>query len=464
MTEHLLPFIQSLGVRLYYILFLISFLESTAFTGIIVPGETLVVIAGFMAHQGYIGLLPLLIWVGAGTILSYPCGYLLGRYLGADYYRRHRRILFLRERHFDRVYQVFARHGGKTIIFSRLFGFLRALAPFAAGMAQMPFGRFLAFSLAGGVVWTLVFVLLGYFLGESWALAEKWMGRAGLFLLFLALAVAFFLWLYRRLVKEQDRIFAFFREWGDTLRGRFPALFRFIEERLSPRAVLGLHLTLGFLLTAALAAVFAILAANLVPDRPLEELDRIILQYVLVFRHAWVDAFMLTLTGLGSAPFFSLASLVVGAFLLGRKRYDYLVTFLSALVGGSALVFIFKQAIGRVRPDVTTLIGPAYEFSFPSGHAMMSILFYGMAVYFAVRESRSWRLGVSLFLAAGFLVTLIGLSRIYLHAQYFSDVLAGFTGGLLWLTICLTGLEIYQRQAEAGRPVTPSFPPPPGNV
>ncbi|MEK7399739.1 MAG: phosphatase PAP2 family protein, partial [Candidatus Poribacteria bacterium] len=85
-------------------------------------------------------------------------------------------------------------------------------------------------------------------------------------------------------------------------------------------------------------------------------------------------------------------------------------------------------------------------FSFPSGHAMLSMVFYGMVSYFIIRQIRQWKFRLLVVVAMGFVIFLIGFTRIYLQVHYLSDVIAGFAGGLFWLTICVTGLEIYRKR------------------
>jgi undecaprenyl-diphosphatase len=80
---------------------------------------------------------------------------------------------------------------------------------------------------------------------------------------------------------------------------------------------------------------------------------------------------------------------------------------------------------------------------------MMSVIFYGMLAYLFIRRTHSWRLQVFAVSAAGLIVFLIGFSRIYLGVHYPSDVLAGYAGGLFWLTVSITGLETYKRFSAA---------------
>ena len=84
-------------------------------------------------------------------------------------------------------------------------------------------------------------------------------------------------------------------------------------------------------------------------------------------------------------------------------------------------------------------------WSFPSNHVLVSVVFYGILLYLLIRSIRSRRSQIWAVLGVGSLLLLIGLSDMYLQRAYLSDVVAGYAGGLLWLTICVTGLETYKR-------------------
>ena len=129
-----------------------------------------------------------------------------------------------------------------------------------------------------------------------------------------------------------------------------------------------------------------------------------------------------------------------------KKRLDYLATYLFLIGGGSVLVFALKMVIHRQRPVSETPLIHVGGWSFPSGHALMSVVFYGFITYLLFRRTESWRLRLFVIMAAGFIIFLVGLSRIYLQVHYLSDVLAGYMGGLFWVSICITGLEIYRKR------------------
>ncbi len=136
----ILNIISALGNWGYALLFLAPFLESSAFIGVLVPGETVVVLAGFLASHGYLELGYCMIVIALGAILGDSTGYALGKAFGREYFSRHERLFLFRRKHLQKVEGYFARHGGKTVFWARFAHLLRALTPFAAGMSAMPYG------------------------------------------------------------------------------------------------------------------------------------------------------------------------------------------------------------------------------------------------------------------------------------------------------------------------------------
>jgi membrane protein DedA with SNARE-associated domain len=190
--------LERLGARLgawtYPVVGVLAFLETSAFVGLIAPGELAVVFGGFVAGQGKIDpfVLWLIVWLCAAGGDS--TGYLFGRRLGRGWALRYGEGFGVTQERFDAVERFFRRHGGKTIIIGRFIGFVRALAPFVAGASRVPYGRFLAASLVGSAAWSAVFVALGYVFWRSFhrALDIAKQGNIG-FLVFAALvALAIF--------------------------------------------------------------------------------------------------------------------------------------------------------------------------------------------------------------------------------------------------------------------------------
>jgi undecaprenyl-diphosphatase len=198
MLEYLLDLVARLGHWSYLVIGLAAALECAAFAGLLVPGESLVLASGFLAHRGVLGVDSVIAAAGLGAILGDNVGYQLGAHLGRGWLVRHGRRLGVTERRVSRAERFFARHGPKAVFVGRFVGFARALVPFLAGASRMSYRRFLIYDTLGAALWTVGFVLLGYVLGASWRVAERWVGRVGLFLGIPAALTVLVLWLIRR--------------------------------------------------------------------------------------------------------------------------------------------------------------------------------------------------------------------------------------------------------------------------
>src|SRR5438876_380376 len=137
-----------------------------------------------------------------------------------------------------------------------------------------------------------------------------------------------------------------------------------------------------------------------------------------------------------------------------------LVGWLAAFAGGGLLDVVLKLLIRRPRPPGAAAFLQHFSWSFPSGHAMASLIGYGMLAYVLTLlwiHRRSAQIAV--VLGAALLIIAIGFSRLYLGVHYFSDVVGGYAAGVLWLSACISGLEV-ARGWRAGLPsVAPSQAP-----
>lgn len=179
MIDWLADVVWRIGAWTYVLIFAGATLESAAFLGFLVPGETLVILAGVLVAAEVLDLPQALAVAIGGAVLGDSIGYEMGRHLGRPWLERHGARFGVGRRRLQRVDDLFARHGGKAVLLGRMVGFVRAFAPFVAGSARMRYSRFLVFNVAGAVIWGVAFVTLGYVLGASWWIAEKWLGRFG---------------------------------------------------------------------------------------------------------------------------------------------------------------------------------------------------------------------------------------------------------------------------------------------
>jgi membrane protein DedA with SNARE-associated domain len=160
----------------YPVLFLGVLLENA---GVPVPGETAVLIAGFLASPAGGGRLNVGVVIAltfAAAVLGDNFGFWLGHRFARPRLRRGRGFLLLTPQVFHTAEDYFARYGTLTVFLARFITGLRVVAALAAGTAGMPWRRFVLANAAGALVWATTVSLLGYFFGRSWQLLHHWLG------------------------------------------------------------------------------------------------------------------------------------------------------------------------------------------------------------------------------------------------------------------------------------------------
>jgi membrane-associated phospholipid phosphatase len=153
----------------------------------------------------------------------------------------------------------------------------------------------------------------------------------------------------------------------------------------------------------------------------------------------WVEN---VITWFGSVWFFVPASLLTPLVLHRRGLSRYAIELLASMGGGLALNELLKFYFRRDRPETAYIHQIGY--SFPSGHSMMSMAFYGCLAWLVVQHGRHWGVAVAL---VGFAVV-IGLTRVFLHVHYPTDVAAGFAGGAAWLVLLRTGIRVFWKEKK----------------
>jgi membrane-associated protein len=196
MTNFLDPLLSAPSWAVLCVVALVVFAEDALFVGFVLPGETAAVLGGVAASRGHVSVVAVIVVVVAAAIVGDSVGYEVGRLLG-------RRVLALdimanRRSRVDAAAAFLARRGGVAVFLGRWTAFLRAVMPALAGMARMPYGRFLTFNAAGGILWGIAVVLVGFFAGESFSTVEKYVGRVAAIALAVLVVAALVVWGVRR--------------------------------------------------------------------------------------------------------------------------------------------------------------------------------------------------------------------------------------------------------------------------
>jgi undecaprenyl-diphosphatase len=459
---------EALGPWTYALVGGMAFLETGAFVGLVAPGETVVIAGGVIAGQGEIDLVPLIgvVWICA--VLGDTASFFIGRRLGRRFLEKHGPKVKITS---DRLLQVegyFERHGGKTILIGRFIGLVRALAPFVAGSSGLRYRRFIPFSIVGAGLWATLYCVLGYIFWRSF---DRVVAVAGQAVFGFGITVAVIVGVvvaYRR--REQIRQWLLAHQRHPAIRPLFaiarpihrglirPGVrvlgpeVRFLRDRLTP-GDLGLEVTTAAAVGGAGAYVFVFYAQIVSGSTSLTRLDRDFFDIGRDLKADWAVNAAKVITDLGS--FGVVAVVVVAASIV--LIHEHRLAELAVLLLGTAIVYlgvdIAKDVVDRPRPA-----GPLVETAdsaFPSAHAAYSTIWVAVAV--VLTRGRGLAGQAAIVMCSVVLAVVIGLTRVYLRAHYWSDVVGGWALGAavfgLLATIAL--IVAYVRNNE-GRPTEAS--------
>ncbi len=469
---------QSLGQWAYLLVAFMAMAETAAFVGFVAPGEFTIILGGVLAGEGTLSIQLLIGIAWASCVAGDTIGFFLGRRLGRDFALKHGPKVRLTEERFGKVEAFFHKHGGKTIVIGRWLGLIRPLMPFTAGASHMSYRRFLPYDVLGAGLWSVTWCLLGYIFWQSFQQLASNAGRGTI--AFAALLVIFIggyqgikrlrhpeqrqalaRWLERQGQRSLLRPLAWVVRglatllrpaWRYLLRPLWRLIappLRFLVKRLTP-GELGIELT-TLLAIGAVGIYVVALQIDLLQADALLPGDSTALVVARDLESGMLTAAAQVLRVVGALWFVGLCTVATCAFLLRRRRSTDAVALAAGLAITEIAMQVMKRAVERPRP--ADGIYDASGFSYPSGHAALSVTFVAIGVLLARRlPSR-----IALVVIGASLAAAIGLSRVYLRVHYLTDVGGGWALGLAAFAICgAVALVVdylrqnYERSGDAG--------------
>ena len=445
-----------LGSYGYVLLALLVGLEGL---GIPLPGEMALVTSAALAARGHLSITGVVVTTIVAAICGDNGGYWIGRKGGLALIERYGKYLHIRDTHLTRAHAFFEKHGSKTVFIGRFFALLRVFAAVLAGASRMRYRTFVIWNAAGVVAWTATFATLGYLFGRHLPMLQRHIGRATLAaVLLLALVAVLMLW-WRWFEKNRMRLAeASAARWRRVLATpwllrfgyRHPHVWELLSTRFARAEYLGVHMTVGFVISLLGLWLFGGITEDIVDHESLLQFDMVLLDWV----HAHATPFgyqVANAISLAGSPA-TIAVLAAGVTLVlaARRKWIYALGWLATLAGSGLLITMLKLLVQRTRPAYATSFMDDGSWNFSSGHAMGSLVCYGMLGYLVVAlvATRTWT-RVSVGLAVAVLAVAIGASRMYLGVHYFSDVIGGYAAGVLWLSACVSGVEIVKGSGES---------------
>jgi membrane protein DedA with SNARE-associated domain/membrane-associated phospholipid phosphatase len=445
---------DTLGNWTYLVVGVAAFFETGAFVGLIAPGETFLIFGGVVAGQGTISLVVLIAIVWACAVAGDLVSFYAGRRLGRAFLVKHGPKVQITEERIRQVEGFFDRHGGKAIFLGRFVGLVRAVNPFLAGSSGMPFRRFLPYDVLGAGAWATMLLTLGYVFWQSFDKVLDYAERGTLALGTTIVVVAAVVWAVRHFRDPERREAAMawtdrqldrpllrpvawvIRPVGRWLRGPL----RFFWNRITP-GQLGLELTTQLAIAAVGSFAFAANAIALSDHDPIAG-DKTAFRWAGEIESGTLTSVLKVVTGFGSLPAAVLATALAIVVLLTRERRRIIesVTLAGALAVTWAAVHIAKAMVDRPRPSdpLVDTMGQSY----PSGHAAYAFAWIAIAVVLT-RTLPGLARTTAAIVVALVLAAAIGLTRVYLRAHYFSDVVGGWGLGATVFTLAgMAGLVV----------------------
>lgn len=437
---------------LLFSIFLISFIESLALAGIIVPGVLMLfLVAGVAGHLDF-AISPMLIAGFLGAVLGDGISFYLGRYFKDSIPRcwpfsRYPQTLQMGQNFFQR-------HGGKSIMIGRFIGPVRPVVPLVAGMLGMSHLRFSAFNVSSAVIWAPFYLLPGYLAGKasSWYLPDNTMP----IILSLIGLILVFSWCFRYLSQRLQTNGALYNALFS--REKPLAFFKGIHQHIDlinqkhPKFEFPLA-SLGLLLVSSMFFIsWSILVTQ---TQALQPLDQLFLNWTEAVRNdpgivsKIVTHSSLLLTLLGDEIFLYISFIVLITLMLARQHYYATLHIIVAGLLIALLTHALKTWFGVERPDIT--LAPPVSLAYPSGHSSGATVFYALIASFAAQEM-SPRSRWKCYLSFAIPIVLIALSRVLLGVHWFSDILGGISLGLIIVSLARISYSYFyladSRQAQ----------------
>ncbi|MGN6587807.1 MAG: bifunctional DedA family/phosphatase PAP2 family protein [Solirubrobacterales bacterium] len=439
---------HTLGSWTYLLVGAFAFAETGAFVGLVVPGETVMLLGGAVAGQGAIDIYLLIAVAWFSAWLGDTTSFFLGRRLGRNFVLDHGPRFGISHERFEKVEDYFGRHGGKTIFIGRFISLVRAFAPFIAGSSGMRYRAFVPYSILGTGLWASVHILVGYFFSRSIDTAGKYAAKGAFLLATLIVVVVGIVFLYRHFREEENRRAAVrwmeahaATRWLVEL-GRRPQ-FRFLWDRVTPGGTFGLEFT-SLMATLAVALFVLVAYSVVVGGNPGPTPGDETAQEIVGHLHgAALVSVAKVVTWFGSgAAVWGLAA-ICAALLAWRRRWAEFWVLVAGMVITQVGIDGIKDAVDRPRPP-DPLVATEGS-SFPSAHAAHAVFYLWLAVTIVLRLRPGMARGAAVVTAGFVLTALIGLSRVYLGVHYLSDVSAGWALGAAAFSFCAAvGLTVSQ--------------------
>lgn len=393
----------------YWIILAITILESFPIFGAFVPGQTTVMVGGFLVKLGILNMWSAILIAAFGAVTGDLISYLLGKNYGYSFLTKYGKYFFFKKEYYEKTKELMDHHAKKSLIIGRFNPLTRAFVPFIAGSTKLPFPRFMLYNIISGTIWAIFFIMIGFIFGESYEIASKYIGK----FFFIAVVISIL----------------------------FITIYKFINKR--KRIFVRRHL-FALMLNISSLYLLSKMIEDVMDKELFIKLDIWINTKIVLLHGPLLNKVIIFITNLASPYCLLVLALILFGILIYKEKWYSSFLLLFSMTGGSLFEILIKIIIHKTRPE-NSLIDVA-GYSFPSGHATMAIIFFSLLIYSFKDDIKNKILRFCFTTGNILLFLVIGFSRIYLNVHWFSDVIAGFSLGLFWLTLLILVFKILKNK------------------
>ena len=420
------------------IIFLIALGEALLIIGLFVPSTAVLVGAGVLVGTGHLQFWPVIIATCLGCIvgdqLSYWAGRMFGERLKTLWPLNRYPQLVAKGEDFVRV------HGGKSIAIGRFVPGVKSVVPGIVGMFGMNQLFFVFVNVTSGIFWSFAHVVPGVLIGQGLAFAGELSGRLLVVLLVLLVILTLAGFLIRLAAAGVspflNHLLGRVSDWARAKRGRSWQRFARSVAPDNPRSVM-IVLFAAIIFTGIIALINLAIRAS--STNAVSNIDVSIATLMRESRNAPADEIMTVITMMGDTMVMTALAVVILGWLIWHKAYRAAWAAGIAIVAAKFFELAMKLGIQRARPTELSYSG-ASIFSFPSGHATMAAVIFGILAVLVSHSMGRWGRAV-VYATCAILVVAIAYSRVYLGAHWLSDVLAGLTFGVVMMAAFGVAIE-----------------------
>lgn len=434
---------EMLGVGTYYLAFGVSFLESIAFVGLVIPSTTILIALGFLVSWGVLRIETLILAVALGGFLGDMTSFVLGKN-GMRWFKPGNKIFKLE--YLQKGESFFARHGAKSVFLARFLSPLRPIIPFVAGLFGMKRSRFLAYAAVGSVFSTVVYIGVGYGIGTLSDHSSVFLSHVERTLLIFGGITVAALIFRRFLVQQGEMLFKTVRTFMAAVFARILA-WSFVATTLAhhkrvaawfrerPHRAGLVFSGFGFLALAPFL-IFLPWFSMWLESPAVQVIDISVLSQFYLWRTEGGVQIIRLITVLGSPLAIAGGGLFFVFWLLKNKQMRIAGVYMAVLGSASGFVAALKHLVARSRPTDYISAYHEHSASFPSFHAALTLTLLFLSTYFFISLSKvTWATKVNLWLCASGITLLIGCTRLYLGVHYLTDVFGGYMLGMAWFLL-----------------------------